>query len=218
MSEKDQMKLGFIGAGNVAKKLAEAFLEKGYEIRLGSRSPEKLNVWVKAAGKKASAGTLSETAVFGDVLFFCVGGEVINEAIAAAGPQNFAGKTLIDVTNPMDFSKGIPPRFTVEFGNSLGEQIQRMLPDANVVKAFSSIGLEVMTNPYYGDQTATMLIAGNDKNAKNEAAKLAQEFGWDIEDIGEIDQSFLLEAFANLWVNYGLKHNTRSHAFKLLKR
>ena len=212
------MKLGFIGAGNVAKKLAIAFLEKGYEIKLGSRVPEKLHDWVEDAGENASVGTLSDTAKFGDVLFFCVGGEVINEAMEATGIENFNRKTLIDVTNPLDFSEGVPPKFTVEFGNSIGEQIQRKLPKARVVKAFSSIGLEVMPDPHYGDETATMLIAGNDNNAKADATKLAEEFGWDVEDLGSIDQAFLLEAFANLWVNYGLKYNTRNHAFKLLKR
>lgn len=212
------MKLGFIGAGNVAKKLADAFLEKGYEIKLGSRTPEKLADWLANADENASTGNFSEAALFADVVFFCVGGEVINEAIELTGAENLQGKTLIDVTNPMDFSEGVPPKFTVGFGNSLGEQIQRKLPDANVVKAFSSIGLEVMPDPHYGDKTATMLIAGNDEKAKSEATNLAKEFGWDVEDMGSIDQAFLLEAFANLWVNYGLKNSTRTHAFKLLKR
>lgn len=212
------MKLGFIGAGNVAKKLADAFLAKGYEVKLGSRMPEKLNDWLSNVGKFASTGSFSQAAVFGNVIFFCVGGEVIDEAIELVGAENFIGKTVIDVTNPMDFSEGIPPKFTATFGNSLGERIQRKLPDANVVKAFSSIGLEVMPDPHYGDETATMLIAGNDEKAKIDATKLAEEFGWDVEDLGGIEQSFLLEAFANLWVNYGLKYNTRTHAFRLLKR
>ncbi|MEZ5426103.1 MAG: NADPH-dependent F420 reductase [Pyrinomonadaceae bacterium] len=212
------MKLGFIGAGNVAKKLAEAFLEKGYEVKLGSRSPEKLNGWVEEAGQNGSAGDLEETARFGEVLFLTVPFEAIEGAIEETGPENFAGKTLIDVTNPMDFSQGVPPKFTVNFGDSLGEKIQRRLPEAKVVKAFSSIGLEVMPDPFYGDLTATMLIAGNDQEAKSEAAALAEVFGWEVEDLGGIEQSFLLEAFANLWVNYGLKHKTRTHAFKLLKR
>jgi predicted dinucleotide-binding enzyme len=165
-----------------------------------------------------SGGDFSDAAKFGDVVFLCVPGESIDEAIEIAGAENFRGKTLIDVTNPMDFSEGIPPKFTAAFGNSLGERIQKKLPEANVVKAFSSIGLEVMPDPVYGEDTATMLIAGNDENAKTEAEKLAREFGWDVEDLGDIAQSFLLEAFANLWVNYGLKHKTRTHAFKLLKR
>lgn len=212
------MKLGFIGSGDVAKKLADAFLEKGYEIKLGSRTPEKLNEWIENAAENASVGDFSESAVFGDVVFFCVPGESIDEAIEATGTENLKDKILIDVTNPMDFSEGIPPKFTATFGNSLGERIQRKLPETKVVKAFSSIGLEVMPDPHYGDDTATMLIAGNDETAKSEVKKLAEAFGWDVEDLGGIDQSFLLEAFANLWVNYGLKHKTRTHAFKLLKR
>ena len=212
------MKLGFIGSGNVAKKLAEAFLKKGYEVKLGSRNPERLGEWLKTAGVNAWTGSYSEAAVFGDAVFFCVGGEVINETIETTGAENLRGKILIDVTNPLDFSEGVPPKFTVDFGNSLGEQIQRKLLDTKVVKAFSSIGLEVMPDPIYGNETATMFIAGNDETAKEKTTQLAKEFGWDVEDLGSIDQSFLLEALANLWVNYGIKHGTRSHAFRLLKK
>lgn len=212
------MKLGFIGSGAVAKKLADAFLEKGYEIKLGSRTPEKLNEWIENAGENAFAGDFSEAANFGDIVFFCVPGGSIDEAIEVTNAENLKNKILIDVTNPMDFSEGIPPKFTATFGNSLGERIQRKLPETNVVKAFSSMGLEVMPDPVYGEDTATMLIAGNDENAKSEAKKLAEGFGWEVEDLGGIEQSFLLEAFANLWVNYGLKHKTKTHAFKLLKR
>ena len=212
------MKIGFIGAGNVAKKLAEAFLQKGYEVKLGARNPEKLTEWLKNIKGNVSVGNLTDAAKFGDVIFIAVDGDSINNAVETAGAENFAGKTVIDLTNPLDFSEGIPPKFTATFGNSLGEQLQRVLPNANVVKAFSSIGTEVMINPHFGVDTATMFIAGNSETAKSEASKLAAEFSWNVEDLGGIEQSFLLEALAALWVNYSLKNNSKTHAFKLLKR
>lgn len=92
------------------------------------------------------------------------------------------------------------------------------MPDAHVVKAFNAIGASVMIDPVYGDDRATMFIAGNDAAAKHEATELIKEFGWDVEDLGGIEQAFFLEAFASLWINYGFKNNNWTHAFKFLKK
>ena len=75
-----------------------------------------------------------------------------------------------------------------------------------------------MVDPKFGDDTATQFIAGNDDTAKKEVTALLREFGWDVEDLGGIEQAFFLEAFASLWINYGFKYNQWAHAFKFLKR
>lgn len=212
------MKIGIIGSGGVAQTLGSGFLAKGHEVKLGTRNIEKLTEWLEKAGEKASAGSFAEAGQFGGVIFIATLGEAALDAINLAGKENFKGKTVIDLTNPLDFSKGTPPRFAATVGNSLGEQIQGALPEANVVKAFNSIGAAIMVNPHFGDDTATQFIAGNDDEAKAEAKKLAEEFGWDVEDLGGIEQAFFLEAFASLWINYGFKHNHWTHAFKFLKR
>jgi hypothetical protein len=92
------------------------------------------------------------------------------------------------------------------------------LPDANVVKAFNSIGAAIMIDPKFDGETATLLIAGNSDEAKAEAASLIKEFGWSVEDLGGIEQAFFLEAFASLWINYAFRHNHWTHAFRMLKR
>ena len=212
------MKIGIIGSGGVAQTLANAYLQKGYKVKLGTRNREKLAEWLENAGGNASVGSFAETAKFGDVIFFSVLGEAVLNAISLAGVENFKGKTVIDLTNPLDFSGGVPPKFTATVGNSLGEQIQNALPEANVVKAFNSIGAPIMVDPKFGDDTATLFIAGNDENAKAETEKLAKEFGWEVEDLGGIEQAFFLEAFASMWINYAFKHNQWMQAFKLLKR
>jgi 8-hydroxy-5-deazaflavin:NADPH oxidoreductase len=212
------MKLGIIGSGGVAQTLGGAYLKKGHEVRLGTRSPEKLSEWLETAGDAASVGSFAEAAAFGDVIFISTLGEAALNAIELAGPENLTGKTVIDLTNPLDFSGGVPPKFAAAVGNSLGEQIQNALPGAQVVKAFNTIGAGIMIDPKFGDDTATLFIAGNDDRAKAETARLAEEFGWDVEDLGGIEQSFFLEAFASLWINYGFKNNHWTHAFKLLKR
>ena len=213
------MKIGIIGSGDVAQTLASGYLAKGYEVKLGTRSPEKLDDWRASAGENASVGSFADAARFGEVVFICAAGAAALQALELAGAENFQGKTVIDVTNPLDFSAGIPPKFAATVGDSLGERIQNALPAANVVKAFNTVNRTTMIDPHFGaGETATLFIAGNDENAKAETVKLAQEFGWNVEDLGGIEQAFFLEAFASLWVNYAFKHNTWTHAFKFLKK
>ena len=212
------MKIGIIGSGGVAQTLANAYLQKGYRVKLGTRNADKLADWLEKAGENASVGSFAESAQFGDVVFLSVLGEAALNAIELAGAENLKGKTIIDLTNPLDFSGGVPPRFTATVGNSLGEQIQNRLPDANVVKAFNTISAAIMVDPHFGDDTATLFIAGNDEKAKEETTRQAKEFGWDVEDLGGIEQAFFLEAFASMWINYGFKNNHWTHAFKFLKR
>ena len=212
------MKIGIIGSGVVAKTLASAYLQKGYEVKLGTRNADKLGEWLANAGENASIGSFAEAAEFGEIIFLSVLGEAALEAAELAGAENLKGKTVIDLTNPLDFSGGVPPKFTATVGNSLGEQIQNALPASNVVKAFNTISAAIMIDPQFGSDTATLFIAGNDEKAKEEATKLVKEFGWEVEDLGGIEQSFFLEAFASLWINYGFKNNHWTHAFKFLKR
>jgi predicted dinucleotide-binding enzyme len=212
------MKIGIIGSGSVAQVLGSGFLSKGHEVMLGTRDASKLGAWLTEAGERARIGTFEDAAKFGDFVFLSVPGTALESAIELAGHDNFSGKTVIDITNPMDFSQGTPPRFTATVGNSLGEKVQRLLPDANVVKAFNSIGVAVMTEPDFNGEKATHFIAGNSDEAKAEATKLIREFGWEVVDVGGIDQAFFLEALASLWVNYALRSNNWNQAFKLLRR
>jgi 8-hydroxy-5-deazaflavin:NADPH oxidoreductase len=212
------MKIGILGSGNVAQVLGSGYLAKGHEVMLGTRDASKLGEWLTNAGEKAGVGSFNDAAKFGEVVFLSVHASALDVAIELAGKDNFNGKTVIDVSNPMDFSDGVPPKFTATIGNSLGEKVQRALPDANVVKAFNSIGVAVMTDPKFGGETATHFIAGDNDVAKTQAIKLIEEFGWDVVDLGGIEQAFFLEALASLWVNYAFKTNSWSQAFKLLKR
>lgn len=212
------MKIGILGSGDVAQVLAGGFLAKGFEVKLGTRNPEKLAEWLEKTDENASTGSFAEAARFGDVVFICTSGAGALGAVELAGAENFGGKTVVDVTNPLDFSGGAPPRFTSVLGNSLGEQIQNALPEARVVKAFNTINRSTMIDPHFGDQTATLLIAGRDAGAKDEVTKLAAGFGWEVEDLGGIEQAFFLEALAMIWINYAFKNNVWTHAFKLLKK
>ncbi len=144
-------------------------------------------------------------------------GNAAEEAIADAGLENFAGKVVIDAMNPLDFSGGFPPKLSISGDDSLGEQIQRLLPDAKVVKAFNTIGNPFFVDPSFSEGQPTMLIAGNDDDAKQTVREVLVEFGWsDVVDIGGIEGSRELEAICIVWVKIGGARGAWDHGFKLL--
>ena len=136
------MKIGIIGSGDVGRTLASGFIRYGYEVMIGSRdiSQEKVQQWYAANGKNATLGNFSDAAAFGEVVVLATPWSGTKNAIDLAGVLNFKGKTVIDVTNPLDFSAGVPPKLAVGMTDSAGEMVQNWLPGANVVKAFNIVG------------------------------------------------------------------------------
>src|SRR5689334_14384753 len=135
--KEDRMKVGVIGSGDVGRALGAGFVSRGHEVKIGTRDPgqEKVQAWVAKNGGKATAGTFEETAKFGELLVLATLWDATPAIIQMAKPENFAGKVVIDTTNPLDFSKGAPPTLSVGGTNSAGEEVQRLLPKARVVKA-----------------------------------------------------------------------------------
>jgi 8-hydroxy-5-deazaflavin:NADPH oxidoreductase len=188
-------------------------------VLIGSREPGKpeLSEWLSGDGAGIKAGTFSETAEHGELVVLAVLGNAAEEAIAEAGPENFAGKVVIDAMNPLDFSGGFPPKLSICGENSLGECVQRALPDARVVKAFNTIGNPYFVDPSFSEGQPTMLIAGNDDDAKGTVCDVVADFGWpDAVDIGGIAGSRELEAICILWVKIGGRRGAWDHGFKLL--
>ena len=183
---------------------------------IGSRDPgsAKLKAWKKAAGKNASTGTFAEAAAYGSTLVIATLGSATEEAIDLAGPKNFNGKLVIDTTNPLDFSKGMPPGLFVGTTDSLCERIQRKLPRARVVKCFNTVGNSQMVDPTYDG--VEMMICGNDKKAKEETALILKKFGWAAVDVGDIAGARWLEALVPLWVRVGVARNNWNNVFKVL--
>src|SRR5689334_23382035 len=125
------VKVGILGSGDVGKALARGFAKLGHQVMIGSRSPEKLRDFANET-RGGSAGTFEETARFGDRIAVATLGTATEEALRLAGPANFDGKVVIDATNPLDFSGGMPPKLFVGHTDSLGERVQRWLPGARV--------------------------------------------------------------------------------------
>jgi 8-hydroxy-5-deazaflavin:NADPH oxidoreductase len=213
------MNVGVLGRGVVGQRLAAAFHDRGHDVMIGTRdrSNEELGGWLAGEGAGIRAGTLADAAAFGELLVIAVLGNAAEDAIAQAGPDRFAGKVVIDATNPLDFSQGPPPRLSISGHDSLGEHIQRAIPDAKVVKAFNTIGNTYFADPTFAEGKATMFIAGDDEGAKAAVAEILESFGWQPPvDIGGIEGSRELEAMCILWVKIGVRRGAWDHGFKLL--
>jgi 8-hydroxy-5-deazaflavin:NADPH oxidoreductase len=212
------MRIGILGSGDVGLKLAEGFVATGNTVKIGTRSPEKISSWLAKHLGKVTAGSFADAAFFGELIAIATLWEGTASAIEMAGSKNFAGKVVVDVTNPLDFSKGMPPRLATGHDDSAGETVQRRLPEARVVKAFNIVGNSHMFHPDFQGGPPTMFICGNDEHAKKSVADILDEFGWEIVDIGGIEGSRLLEPLAMLWITYYFKTGTGNHAFKLLRK
>jgi hypothetical protein len=212
-------RVGVLGTGEVGRRLAAGFVSRGHVVMIGSRDPDKpgLDDWVSGDGAGVEVGTFAEAAGQGELLVLAVLGNAAEEAIAAAGPANFAGKVVIDATNPLDFSGGFPPKLSITGDDSLGERVQNALPDAKVVKAFNIIGSPYFVDPSFREGQPTMLIAGDDEAAKRTVGDMLADFGWrDVIDIGGIEGARELEAICIAWVKIGGARGAWDHGFKLL--
>lgn len=193
----------------VGETIGTALIKKGHKVKLGSRTAVNsvAAAWVNMNGENASQGTFADAAGFGEVIFLCLNGEHAKSAVEMAGPDPFAGKLVLDLTNPLDFSRGMPPVLIPSLSNttSLGEQIQAYLPNAKVVKALNTITAKLMVdaNQVNGGDS-NLLICGNDSDAKQQAKEfLSGQFGWrkeNIIDLGDITASRNTEAYVTLWV------------------
>jgi 8-hydroxy-5-deazaflavin:NADPH oxidoreductase len=212
-------RVGVLGSGVVGRTLAEGFLKHGYEVMLGTRDPARgeVPVWL-AANPGAKAGTFRETAVFGEIVVLAVMGRVVDEVLDQAGPDHLTGKILIDATNPLADDKPVNGILTFATGpnESLGEKIQGLLPNAHVVKAFNSVGSDLMINPKFEQGTPTMFLCGNNPEAKQVVSDICVQFGWEPFDCGDIAASRAIEPLCVLWCLPGFLRNDWHHAFKML--
>lgn len=212
-------RIGIIGSGTVGQALGKGFVKAGYEVMIGTRDPGKLKDWQKEAGPDSQVGSVAQAAKFGAMLVFCPKWEGAEQAINMAGKEHFNGKIVIDTTNPLVMKEtGKPPTLGMGFPNSAGKTLQGWLPKAHVVKCFNIVTAAYMANPTMSEGSPDMFLAGNNADAKKEVSAIAQHWGWATHDLGDIDQSYLLESLAMIWIRWGFLNNHWTHAFKLLKK
>jgi 8-hydroxy-5-deazaflavin:NADPH oxidoreductase len=185
------MRVGILGAGTVGQTLASKLRELGHEVTIGTRTP------------RDDAVTYANAAASAELVINATGGLVSLDALAAAGAENLAGKVLIDVSNPLDASRGFPPRVALADGDSVGEQIQRAYPDARVVKTLNTVNTVVMVDPAGVPGDHVLFVCGDDDDAKAQVVALLQAFGWPdarIVDLGDITGARATEAYLVLWL------------------
>jgi 8-hydroxy-5-deazaflavin:NADPH oxidoreductase len=212
------LRVGILGSGDVGKQLGRGFAKHGYDVMLGSRDPAKLEPWRKETPGKVSTGTFAQTAAHGEFVILALHGAATEAAIELAGAQNFAGKLVLDATNPLDFSHGMPPGLFLGTTDSLGERVQRKLPTAKVVKCFNTVGNLQMVDPKFKEGVPPMLICGNDPESKKRTDEILRGLGWPgAMDLGGIEGARWLEAIVPLWVRAGQVLKTSGHAFKAVR-
>jgi predicted dinucleotide-binding enzyme len=209
-------KIAIIGSAVVGQTLAGGFKKHGYEVRIGSRTPDKLADFSAKAG--IAAGTFSDVAAWADAAVLAVGGKVAEDAVRAAGESNLRGKVVIDATNPIADAPpvdGVIQYFTGP-NDSLMERLQRTFPEIRFVMAFNSVGSARMVNPQFGGGKPSMFYCGNDADAKTFVATVLDQFGWEPADMGTAVAARAIEPLAQLWCIPGFRQNTWTHAFKVL--
>ncbi len=217
------MKIAVLGTGMVGNTIGSALIRLGHEVKMGSRTKgnEKALAWVSANGANASEGTFADAAAFGEVVFVATKGEGTLDALHAAGAGNLAGKVLVDISNPLDFSKGMPPSLFISNTDSLGEQIQAAFPDTKVVKTLNIVNCEVMVNAGRSSATerGTMFVSGNDAGAKQSVIKnFLTPWGWnDVIDLGDITTARGTEMLLPIWVRTWAATGNGHFAFKVVR-
>jgi 8-hydroxy-5-deazaflavin:NADPH oxidoreductase len=216
------MNIGILGTGMVGETLATKLISLGHKVKMGSRSAtnEKAAAWVKKNGANASQGTFADAAKFGEIIINCTKGEVSLDALKMAGEENLKDKVLIDVSNPLDFSKGMPPTLTVCNTDSMGEQIQKNYPAAKVVKTFNTMSCLIMVNPRMLPDSHIIFQCGNDGSAKDKVRELLKSFGWkedEIFDLGDITASRGVEMVLPLWLRIMGAMKSGSFNFKIVR-
>jgi predicted dinucleotide-binding enzyme len=210
-------KVGIIGSGIVAQTLGSGFLKYGYDVMLGTRDVSKLLEWQVSTGGKV--GSFTDAAAHGEIIVLAVKGTMAASALNMAGTENIRGKTVIDTTNPI---MDAPPvngvlQFYTSLGESQLEKLQKAYPEVHFVKAFSIVGNAYMVDPDFGGVKPTMFICGNNAGSRQVVTRILDQFGWETEDMGNMEAARAIEPLCMLWCIPGLTQNRWSHAFKLLK-
>jgi len=206
------MKIGIIGSGVVAQTLGSKLVEQEHDVVLGTRDPKKLDEkkmfastlreWQEQHKNRAKVASFADAAGHGEILINATSGQVSIDALKLAAADKVGPKILIDVSNELDHSKGMPPAVLASQEHCMAEKIQATFPNLKVVKTLNTIGAPVMVNPKaVGGGDHTVFVSGNDPDAKAQVTKLLRSFGWsDVLDLGDIGSARGPEMYLAMWI------------------
>ncbi|MFI8825515.1 NADPH-dependent F420 reductase [Streptomyces sp. NPDC053431] len=197
------MRIAVLGTGEVGRRLGSKLVSLGHEVTLGSRSADHAGAKEWAAEHRSAHGTFAAAASGAELVVNATGGLVSLAALEAAGAENLDGKVLVDVSNALDFSQGVPPRVAQPEGGSVAEEIQRAFPGARVVKTLNTMTNTVMVDPGRVPGAHVVFVCGNDAEAKAVVTDLLKSFGWPADrilDLGDLAGARATELVLPLWL------------------
>jgi len=217
------MRYAVLGTGSAGRTIAGRLAELGHEAMVGTRDPEATRArseyadWA-AAHPGVGLVTYADAAAAADIVVNATNGAAAIDVLTLAGSDRLAGKVLIDVSNPLDFSQGMPPTLLVKDTDSLAEQIQRAFPQTRVVKTLNTMNAEVMVHPDVLSDPGTVFVSGNDPDAKEAATQLLSEFGHtDVIDLGDLSTARGAEMLLPIWVRLMGLMGTARFNFKIVR-
>ncbi len=202
------MKIAMLGSGGVGKALAVAFTAAGHSVVMGTRSPdgEELRAWYEVTG--VAVAEVAAAAAASEIVVLATAWGGAQNTLSLAGDA-LAGKVLVDVTNPLQFTDRLG--LAIGHSDSGAEQVQRWAPEAKVVKAFNTVGFELMDHPRTAIGAPTLVVATDHDEARAVAATLAADLGWSVHDCGGLRGARLTEPMALLWIEHAMRSGTRAH-------
>ena len=200
------MKYAVLGTGTVGHTLASKLVQLGHQVGMGAREPgnEKALAWAEGHGARARSGSFADMSTGADRVIVATAGGAIVEVAAAMGDESVAGKLVIDVSNPLDFSRGMPPSLVPGLSNttSAAEVLQAKLPSARVVKTLNTMNHLLMVDPSRVPGPHDVFLCGDDEHAKTETREMLAEFGWtDPVDLGGLSAARGLEGLMPFWLS-----------------
>lgn len=193
------VRIAVLGTGSVGRTLSARLVELGHDVVVGTRDPEATAARDEAPA--AALATYADAARDADLVLNATNGQVSLEVLAAAGEDALAGRVLLDISNPLDFSAGFPPTLSVADTDSLAEQIQRAFPRTRVVKSLNTLTADLMAHPETLPEPTTVFVSGDDAEAKAVVTELLTELGHrDVIDLGDLSTARGAEMWLPLWL------------------
>ncbi len=202
----------------VGQAISARLAELGHDVMIGTRDLNKLSEW-HSSHSDIKIGSFAGTAGHGEIIFNATNGAGSLEALKLAGESNLNGKVLVDISNPLDTSKGMPPSLFVSNTDSLGEQIQRAFPNVKVLKTLNTVTANIVVYPQQvanGDHH--VFVSGNDAGAKGQVVGILKSFGWNhILDLGDITTARGAEMYLHIWLRLWGVLGTGMFNIKIMK-
>jgi predicted dinucleotide-binding enzyme len=225
------MNIAVLGTGMVGRAIAARLHELGHDVTVGTRDPEATQARTEPDGmgnppfsawRDTNPGiglaAFADAAAGAELVVNASSGAATMDVLGLAGADNLAGKVLVDISNPLDFSAGFPPTLFVKDTDSLGEQVQRAFPAAKVVKTLNTLNANLMVDPKALGESSTIFVSGDDAAAKEVVVGLLQSFGHDdVIDLGGIETARGPEMLLPVWLRLMGRLGTAAFNFKVVR-